>query len=224
MFQYPPAGRNNPDTSALPSMMNVIGLLAEAPAIAALIRGPSSVADPFLSLFRPVLKSQSRAQPICDARIYFIPGTGTGAGTTLKHGMGGPYSTLAHPRKGRPHADAAARKPAPLTKPRLSIKGALIFLQFDWELAIPIGDFRMITVYHRINLGSSLRETQLMQLPRLLSDFEWGWFHKTIDQLTRDAFVVPRPARTDKAMPVVLCLRRLRIVKIAICNLWLASS
>jgi hypothetical protein len=50
-------------------MINVIGLSAAAPAIAALIRGASSVALPPLYLLRPFLKSQSRAQPISDARM-----------------------------------------------------------------------------------------------------------------------------------------------------------
>src|SRR5215467_3062996 len=44
--QCPPAGRNKPEIRALPSMMSVIGWSAVAPANAALMRGPSSVAGP----------------------------------------------------------------------------------------------------------------------------------------------------------------------------------
>ena len=69
MLQYPPAGRNRPEISALPSMISVIGLSAVAPAIAAFMRGPSSVAAPPVYLLRPFLRSQSRAQPIFDARM-----------------------------------------------------------------------------------------------------------------------------------------------------------
>jgi hypothetical protein len=66
-FQYPPAGRNNPEISAGPSIIKVIGLLADALAIAALMRGPSSVAKPPVSLLRPFCKLQFNAQPIWDA-------------------------------------------------------------------------------------------------------------------------------------------------------------
>jgi hypothetical protein len=87
MLQYPPAGRNKPEISALPSMISVIGLVADAPASAALIRGPSSVAAPSLYLLRPFVKSQSRAQPISDARMYVIPGTGVGGGAGPRQGI-----------------------------------------------------------------------------------------------------------------------------------------
>src|ERR1035437_10585373 len=80
IFQSPPGGRNRPEISALPSIISVIGLSAVAPAIAALIRGPSSVAASPVYLLRPFLRSQSSAQPISDARMYVIPGTGTGGG------------------------------------------------------------------------------------------------------------------------------------------------
>src|ERR1700733_7133805 len=69
MFQFPPAGRNKPEISALPSIISVIGLSAVAPAIAAFMRGPSSVAAPPVYLLRPFSRLQSRAQPISDARM-----------------------------------------------------------------------------------------------------------------------------------------------------------
>src|SRR5579872_846006 len=69
MLQCPPAGRNKPETSALPSMIRVIGLFALAPAIAALMRGPSSVSAPPVYLLVPYLRSQLRAHPISEARI-----------------------------------------------------------------------------------------------------------------------------------------------------------
>ena len=67
MPQLPAAGRNRPEMSALPSMINVMGLAAVAPAIAALIRGPSSVAAPPVYLLVPFSRLQSRAQPILEA-------------------------------------------------------------------------------------------------------------------------------------------------------------
>ena len=120
MTQWPPAGRKRPETSALPSMIRVIGLLADAAAIAALIRGPSSVAAPPVSLLRPFSRLQSRAQPICDARMYVIPGTGVGAAAGPRQGM---YSSL-DPQLSRelPSAEPAAKKPALRTKQRLSIE------------------------------------------------------------------------------------------------------
>src|SRR5258708_18452982 len=69
MLQYPPAGRNKPEISALPSMISVIGLSAVASAIAEFIRGASSVAAPPVYLLRPFCRLQSRAQPISDARM-----------------------------------------------------------------------------------------------------------------------------------------------------------
>jgi hypothetical protein len=67
MFQYPAAGRNRPEISAGPSIIRVMGLLADALAIAALMRGPSSVANPPVCRFRPFFRLQFNAQPIWDA-------------------------------------------------------------------------------------------------------------------------------------------------------------
>jgi hypothetical protein len=69
MLQYPPAGRKSPEINALPSMISVIGLFGDAPAIAAFIRGPSSVAGPPVYVFLPFSRLQSRAQPISEARM-----------------------------------------------------------------------------------------------------------------------------------------------------------
>ena len=120
MFQYPPAGGNNPETSAPPSMINVIGLFAVAPASAALMRGPSSVAvpPPFLC---PLFRLQSRAQPISDARIYVIPGTGTGAAAGPRQGK-----LISTPQliKEPPKAVPAANRPDFTIKLRLSMRCA----------------------------------------------------------------------------------------------------
>jgi len=118
MFQYPPAGRNRPEISALPSMINVMGLFADAPAIAALIRGPSSVAAPPVYLLCPFLRSQSRAQPISDARRYVIPATGVGGGAGPRQGISKPESQLSNEH---PKAEPTASSPV-FRKERLSIK------------------------------------------------------------------------------------------------------
>lgn len=119
MLQCPPAGRNKPEISALPSMIRVIGLLALAPAKAEFIRGPSSVAAPPVCLFLPVLRSQSRAQPISDARIYVIPGEGSGGGAGPRQGIENPES---QPAKQQPKAEPTVNRPDFLMKSRLFIQ------------------------------------------------------------------------------------------------------
>lgn len=102
-----------------PSIISVMGLSADAPAIAAFMHGPSSVAAPPVYLLRPFLRSQSRAQPISDARMYVMPGTGTGGGAGPKQGIANGESQL---RKEQPNADPAANRPALTRNERRSIK------------------------------------------------------------------------------------------------------
>ena len=114
MFQYPPAGMNRPDTRALPSMIKVIGFVAVASAMAALIRGPSSVAVPPECLLCPVRKSQSRAQPIFEAQMYVIPRAGAGGDAGPRQGISTWYS--AQPKMG------ALKMPDATMRPVLAIK------------------------------------------------------------------------------------------------------
>lgn len=120
MLQFPAAGKKSPEMSALPSMMRVMGLFAVAAAMAALMRGASSVAEPPVNLLRPFLRSQSNAQPISDARMYVIPGTGVGAGAGPRQGIENP----AESQLIRLHPKAAPAANIPLfKKARLSISG-----------------------------------------------------------------------------------------------------
>lgn len=120
MLQFPAAGKKSPEMSALPSIIRVMGLSAVAAAMAALMRGASSVAEPPVNLLRPFFRSQSNAQPISDARMYVIPGTGVGASAGPKQGIENP----AESQLIRLHPKAAPAANIPLfKKARLSISG-----------------------------------------------------------------------------------------------------
>lgn len=120
MLQFPSAGMKSPEMSALPSMIRVMGLFAVAAAMAALMRGASSVAVPPVNLLRPFRKSQSKAQPISDARMYVMPGTAVGAGAGPRHGIENPAESqlIRLPPKAAP----AAKRPV-FKNARLSIRG-----------------------------------------------------------------------------------------------------
>jgi hypothetical protein len=118
ILQFPPAGGNRPDIKALPSIISVMGFSAVASAIAALMRGPSSVAAPPMYLLRPFLRSQSRAQPISDALMYVMPGTGVGGGAGPRQGMENPES---QPIREQQNPEPAANRLA-FRNARLSIR------------------------------------------------------------------------------------------------------
>jgi hypothetical protein len=78
------------------------------------------VAEPPVNLLRPFLRSQSNAQPISDARMYVIPGTGVGAGAGPRQGIENP----AESQLIRLHPKAAPAANIPLfKKARLSTSG-----------------------------------------------------------------------------------------------------
>ena len=144
MLQFPPAGKKSPEMSALPSMIRVMGLSAVAAAMAALMRGASSVAEPPVNLLRPFLRSQSNAQPISDARMYVIPGTGVGAGAGPKQGIENP----AELQLIRLHPKAAPAANIPLfKKARLSISGRM-------PVCVTACLGRLKAMYSRICLGA----------------------------------------------------------------------
>ena len=122
ILQWPAAGKKSPEMRALPSMMKVMGFSAVAVAIAALIRGASSVATPPLYLLRPLLRLQSRAQPISDARMYFTPETGFGGGAGPKQGIEKPPDS--QPSRLQPKAAPTAISPL-LKNSRLAISGLI---------------------------------------------------------------------------------------------------
>ena len=143
MLQLPPAGIKSPEMRALPSMIRVMGLVGVAAAIAALMRAASSVAGPPVCLLLPVLRSQSSAQPISDALIYVMPGTGVGGGAGPRHGMTKPPDsqfTRLHP-----NADPTAM--------RLVFKNLRLSTRGRTELCSTARLGRLEAKYSRICLG-----------------------------------------------------------------------
>jgi hypothetical protein len=148
MLQFPAAGKKSPEMSALPSTIRVMGLSAVATAIAALMRGASSVAVPPVNLLRPFLRSQFNAQPISDARMYVIPVTGVGAGAAPKHGIENPAELQLI--RLHPNAAPAAKTPV-FKKARLSIRGRTAV-----QVSARLGRFN--ARHSRICLGRAMRK------------------------------------------------------------------